>query len=272
MSKKPPHWAERAVVRVMVLITQAVLLLTVGPAALVEAVAADLEPPSPSLSEAGPQRVGLQVLPGVYQPGARVSSSHGALSVLNVAVRPAVAGRRIVLQHQVGEKWRRTGTAVTNENGQATIFVPPRLGSSYRAVAKSYRGLGPARSASVPADVWGDPDFVDEFDATTLSLAWEHRIQFYNPWGGRSCSKGSPAAVRVSNGVLRLSSMVDPAATGGPTYAIARNLINIGDDEDQEYSEFTGPTFSTDGKVLYVNIQDPGLTFAITGPWDKYLG
>ena len=33
-----------------------------------------------------------------------------------------------------------------------------------------------------------------------------------------------------------------------------------------------GPTFSADGKVLFVNMQDPGLTLAITGPWAKYLG
>jgi beta-glucanase (GH16 family) len=213
VSKKPPPWRERGGVRVMALITAAVLLLTVDPAALVKAAAADLESASPSLSEPDRQRVRLQVLPGLRQPGARVSSSDRALSALKVAVRPAVAGRRIVLQYQVGDQWRRTGTAMTDENGRATIFVPPRSGSFYRAVAKSHRGLDPTRSASVPADIWGDPDFVDEFDGTTLSDAWEHRIQFYNPWGGRSCSKGSPAAVRVSNGALRLSSMVDPAAT-----------------------------------------------------------
>ena len=37
-------------------------------------------------------------------------------------------------------------------------------------------------------------------------------------------------------------------------------------------SEFTGPTFSADGKILFVNIQTPGITLAITGPWAKYLG
>ena len=50
----------------------------------------------------------------------------------------------------------------------------------------------------------------------------------------------------------------------GPTQAIARNMLND--------SEFTGPTFSEDGKVLFVNMQTPGLTFAITGPWETYLG
>jgi beta-glucanase (GH16 family) len=45
-----------------------------------------------------------------------------------------------------------------------------------------------------------------------LSGAWEHRVQFYNPWGGRACSKGDPRAVTVAGGVARLSSMPDPDA------------------------------------------------------------
>ncbi len=34
-------------------------------------------------------------------------------------------------------------------------------------------------------------------------------------------------------------------------------------------SEFAGATFSPDGKHLFVNIQHPGLTLAITGPWES---
>ena len=40
----------------------------------------------------------------------------------------------------------------------------------------------------------------------------------------------------------------------------------------QLYSEFTGPAFSDDGRTLFVNIQTPGITLAITGPWETYLG
>jgi secreted PhoX family phosphatase len=32
-------------------------------------------------------------------------------------------------------------------------------------------------------------------------------------------------------------------------------------------SEFAGATYSPDGKWLFVNVQSPGITFAITGPW-----
>jgi secreted PhoX family phosphatase len=31
--------------------------------------------------------------------------------------------------------------------------------------------------------------------------------------------------------------------------------------------EFCGACFSPDGTTLFVNIQQPGLTLAITGPW-----
>lgn len=38
---------------------------------------------------------------------------------------------------------------------------------------------------------------------------------------------------------------------------------------DYRGSEFAGAVFSGDGKTLYVNVQTPGVTFAITGPWDR---
>jgi len=41
-----------------------------------------------------------------------------------------------------------------------------------------------------------------------------------------------------------------------------------GDFRDQEWA---GATFSPDGKWLFVNIQTPGVTFAITGPWADEL-
>ena len=47
----------------------------------------------------------------------------------------------------------------------------------------------------------------------------------------------------------------------GKSYPLARNDLND--------SEFTGPAFSADGKVLFANIQSPGHVFAITGPWAR---
>jgi uncharacterized protein len=36
-----------------------------------------------------------------------------------------------------------------------------------------------------------------------------------------------------------------------------------------EQNEFAGATYSPDGDVLFVNIQNPGATYAITGPWRR---
>ena len=41
-----------------------------------------------------------------------------------------------------------------------------------------------------------------------------------------------------------------------------------GNDRDFRGAEWAGATFSADGSWLFVNIQSPGITFAITGPWD----
>jgi len=60
----------------------------------------------------------------------------------------------------------------------------------------------------------------------------------------------------------------------GKLFPFARNIIQLkgerngfrGDFRNQEWA---GACFSSDGKWLFVNNQTPGITFAITGPWEK---
>ncbi|MFF8946223.1 alkaline phosphatase PhoX [Streptomyces sp. NPDC014864] len=59
------------------------------------------------------------------------------------------------------------------------------------------------------------------------------------------------------------------ATDSGRTYPIARNDLNIGTEQEPEYSEFTGVTFSPDGRTLFANIQEPGIMVAVTGPWKR---
>ena len=47
----------------------------------------------------------------------------------------------------------------------------------------------------------------------------------------------------------------------GRLYHFARNAYN--------QREFAGACFSPDGRTLFVNLQDPGITYAVWGPWGK---
>jgi secreted PhoX family phosphatase len=61
--------------------------------------------------------------------------------------------------------------------------------------------------------------------------------------------------------------------TDGIIFRFAENNVDLrttpvgGFNQDYRGSEFAGACYSPDGKWLFVNIQDPGITFAITGPW-----
>jgi uncharacterized protein len=64
------------------------------------------------------------------------------------------------------------------------------------------------------------------------------------------------------NNVILAPSDADALADEGHDPA----AIGTGDFTD---NEFAGATFSSNGQWLFVNIQTPGITFAITGPWGK---
>jgi secreted PhoX family phosphatase len=61
--------------------------------------------------------------------------------------------------------------------------------------------------------------------------------------------------------------------TDGVIFRFAENNVDLrntpvnGFNQDFRGSEFAGACYSPDGKWLFVNIQSPGITFAIRGPW-----
>jgi secreted PhoX family phosphatase len=58
----------------------------------------------------------------------------------------------------------------------------------------------------------------------------------------------------------------------GKLYDFAANIrpgVIAGTTTPQAWDEFAGATFSADGSWLFVNIPTPGITFAITGPFDR---
>jgi secreted PhoX family phosphatase len=63
--------------------------------------------------------------------------------------------------------------------------------------------------------------------------------------------------------------------TDGVIFKFAQNNVDLrgnavnGFDADFRGSEFAGACYSPDGEWLFFNIQSPGITFAVTGPWRK---
>ncbi len=61
--------------------------------------------------------------------------------------------------------------------------------------------------------------------------------------------------------------------TQGQIFRFARNNIVLNGERsgivgDFRRSEFAGATFSLDGRWLFFNVQNPGFTVAVTGPWE----
>ena len=69
-----------------------------------------------------------------------------------------------------------------------------------------------------------------------------------SPWGGVILAEDG-------EGVQHLVG----ATPGGQTYPIARNDLNT--------NEMAGPVYSRDKRILFANLYEPGICYAITGPW-----
>jgi secreted PhoX family phosphatase len=85
-----------------------------------------------------------------------------------------------------------------------------------------------------------------------------------SPRGGLAiCEDGSVGPQRI-HGMTR----------DGKLFPFVRNNAVLGGERhgfrgDFRQSEFTGATFSPDGRWMFFNIQTPGMTFALTGPWEQ---
>ena len=118
-----------------------------------------------------------------------------------------------------------------------------RIGQIWRYVPSA--AVGQPGEASNPGSLSlfiepNDRGLVENCDNVTVT-----------PWGDLIlCEDGSGDQFLVG---------VTPA---GSLYKFARNASNS--------DELTGATFSPDGTTLFVNIQEPGITFAIQGPWHQH--
>ena len=132
-------------------------------------------------------------------------------------VRTGPRRTRVVLQRQSGTSWVNVATDRQSRHGIAEFKAPAKVDggvATYRAFARAFHGAPRVVTSSSRTDVWGEPDFDDAFNGSSLSSDWSSRVTDYNPKGLRKCSKGSPKAVDVGSGVVRLSVIKDPARRG----------------------------------------------------------
>lgn len=96
--------------------------------------------------------------------------------------------------------------------------------------------------------------FVESRDEKTLNMGDNLTVA---PWGH--------LIVCEDNYSSEIRNHLKGVTPEGKLYTLGRNVFSGN-------SEFAGAVFSPDGSTLFVNIQSPGLTLAIKGPWSQVRG
>lgn len=120
-----------------------------------------------------------------------------------------------------------------------------RRGQIFKYTPSKFEGQAAEKDAPATLELFLEPNDVETFqNCDNLTIA---------PWGDVIIceDKSNPRVIGIT-----------PA---GKTYVIAKNI-------GYRNSEFAGPVFSPSGKTLFINIQSPGVTLAITGPWKNRKG
>ena len=159
----------------------------------------------------------LVAMPQIVQQGKRPASANAAKAALTATVKPAKAGRPVVLQVQKGTQWKTVGKTKLTSRGLAQFAAPISKGGqalTYRVTAASFKGAKAVTSKPASTSRWLLASFTDEFSGSSLSGSWNHRGPNYEPSSLRVCSRGDSRAVSVGGGTVKLSVIKDPARAG----------------------------------------------------------
>ena len=94
-------------------------------------------------------------------------------------------------------RWKVVERSTLTRTGRVEFSARSRVSGQavrYRVTALPYQRLAQGQHRRRPLRRLGGPGLRRRVRAApgVWTRAGDHRIQFYNPWGGRSCSKGSP--------------------------------------------------------------------------------
>jgi secreted PhoX family phosphatase len=123
-----------------------------------------------------------------------------------------------------------------------TAGGPAQVGQVWRYVPSRREGTREEQGSPGTLELFIEPNnasILENIDNLTIA-----------PWGDIFLCEDGPDVNRVVG--------ITP---GGQPFEFARNVLND--------SELAGAAFSPDGTTMFVNIQDPGITLAITGPWRR---
>jgi secreted PhoX family phosphatase len=212
----------------------------------------------------------------------------GALRALALGSGGAAAGRLQAMRCSTRDGLHVPDLSVATTPGTRYAVswadVPDRDARS-ESVRKQFSDGQVTRARKLEGAWWGDGGayFVSSYARTTDGSAREHdgQVWFYNPrretitlrtiFGvnpdpAKDGNLDGPDNITVSpyGGVILAEdgkgvSHLAGVSEAGLAYPLARNELND--------SEFSGPVFSHDARILFANIQDPGYVLAITGPW-----
>lgn len=196
----------------LALLMPASLLLATGTGSAADPSATAPTALSSSERRATRSRAKIQVLPQIVQKGRRTASPDAARVAITATVKPRRAGRPVRLQIKRGTRWKNIGKARLDRRGRAEFSArASRRGAplSYRVKAQRFKGLRPTASRGESTARWSTPSYTETFSGRSLGPEWSHRGQTYERASKRLCSKGSPKAVKVRGGKVRLSVIKD---------------------------------------------------------------
>ena len=162
-------------------------------------------------------RASLHVMPQIVQQGRGTANPDAARVAITATVKPRRAHRPVRLQVKRGKHWTNVGKARLDRRGRAEFSArAERHGRplKYRVKARRFKGLRPVTSRSQSTARWQAPLYTENFSGGSLRPEWSHRGQSYEKASKRRCSKGSPRAVKVSGGKVRLSVIKDRSRKG----------------------------------------------------------
>ena len=223
-----------------------------------------------------------------WTPPSRFRPGPDALRKLALSRGGATAGRLQAMSCFDGDRHvddLSEAAAVGTTYRVRWVDVPDRLASDV-SVRKQFTAGQVTRSQKLEGQWWGrgGPYFVASFARTAAGSPRAHDGQVWfhdpasqtvtltttfgvNPAPGVEGAFDGPDNITVSaHGGLILAEdgsgiqHLIGVTSAGDAYPLARN-------EHPAAGEFCGPAFSRDGRTLFANVQFPGYTYAITGPW-----